>query len=201
MLCLINDRFVPYNEAHLHVSDIGLQRGYGIFDYFLAVHGSIPFFEDYLDRFFYSAKMLNLDFQLSREELKEKIRYLIQQNQPERSGIKLLLTGGYSEDLYTPTGQNLLILNLPMSHHPGDLIGGIKLMLLDYIRFRPEIKTTFYLPTLSMMPELRKQGATEVLYHNNGAVSETTRANIFIIKQGKLITPSEGILKGVTRMH
>ena len=201
MICFFNHRFVPYDQANLHVSDVGLQRGFGIFDYFLAVEGVIPFFDDYLNRFYSSAQLLNLDVPLSRDEMKEKIFTLLHQNGLPKSAIKLLLTGGYSDDLYTPSVPNFFIINLPLIHKPDDYSEGIKLMLLDYIRFRSEVKTTFYLPTLSLLPEMKRKGATEVLYHSNGLVSETTRANIFIVKNQTLITPSSGILKGITRMH
>jgi branched-chain amino acid aminotransferase len=200
-LCYINNRFQPYSEAKLHVSDIGLQRGFGIFDYFVEMNGRIPFLEDYLDRFYASAEMLNMDVPLEREMLKEKIGHLQQQNKLGTSGIKLLLTGGYSEDLYSPSTPNFMILNLPVIHQPGDFGEGMKLILLDYRRHIPEVKTTFYLPSIVLFPKLKETGADEVLYHHNGLISETTRANIFLIKQDKLITPSPGVLRGITRKH
>lgn len=200
-LCYINNRFLPYSEAKLHVSDIGLQRGYSIFDYFLEMEGKIPFLEDYLDRFYGSAKRLNMEVPLTREMMKEKIGYLLHQNKLGTSGIKLLLTGGYSEDLYSPSTPNLMILNLPVFHQPGDFGDGVKLILLDYHRHIPEVKTTFYLPSIALFPKLKQKGAIEVLYHHNGLISESTRANIFLIKNSKLITPSQGVLQGITRKY
>jgi branched-subunit amino acid aminotransferase/4-amino-4-deoxychorismate lyase len=200
-LCYINNRFLPYDEAMLHVSDIGLQRGYGIFDYFIEMEGRIPFLEDYLDRFYRSAEMLNMEVPVDRKMMKEKIGYLLQQNKFSTSGIKLLLTGGYSEDLYSPSTPNFMILNLPLFHQPGDFGEGVKLILLDYRRHIPEVKTTFYLPSIALFPKLKETGAVEVLYHHNGFISETTRANIFLIKKGTLITPSPGVLQGITRKH
>lgn len=200
-LCYINHRFLYYEDAKLHVSDIGLQRGYGIFDYFIGMDGRIPFLEDYLDRFYGSAKMLNMEVPLERDMMKEKIAYLIQQNKLGISGIKLLLTGGYSEDLYSPSTPNFMILNIPITHQPGDFGEGVKLILLDYRRHIPEVKTTFYLPSIALFPKLKETGAVEVLYHHNGLISETTRANIFLVKKGKLITPSLGVLRGITRKY
>lgn len=201
MICFVNDRFLPYAEASVHVSDIGLQRGFAIFDYFLSIGGSIPFLPDYLDRFYSSAVSIGLKVPFGKDQLQEKIAHILRLNNFGRSGIKLLLSGGYADDLYTPTKPNLLILNVPMPYHPGDFIDGIKLLLLEYLRFSPEIKTTFYFPSISMLPELKKKGALEVLYHHGGVVSETTRANIFLIKNGQLITPHANILKGVTRKY
>ena len=200
-ICYFNNRFLDYTDAKIHISDIGLQRGYGIFDYFVEMNGKIPFLEDYLDRFYRSAEMLNMAVPLEREMMKEKIGYLLQQNKLGISGIKLLLTGGYSEDLYSPSTPNFMILNLPVIHQPGDFGEGVKLLLLDYRRHIPEVKTTFYLPSIALFPKLKEMGAMEVLYHHSGLITETTRANIFLIKNGKLITPSPGVLRGITRKY
>jgi len=200
-LCYLNNKFLSYTETKLHISDLGLQRGYAIFDYFLEMDGRIPFFNDYLDRFYSSAAGLNLEVPLSRELLKEKIGYLIDHNKYGRSGIKLLLTGGLSEDLYSPASPNFMIINMPLKHDPCAFGEGVKLMMMEYQRFQPEVKTTFYLPTLVNYQKMKDQGAIELLYHQNGMISETTRANIFIIKNKTLITPGNGILKGITRMH
>jgi branched-chain amino acid aminotransferase len=213
-LCFLNNRFLQYRDAQLHVSDLGLQRGYSIFDYFLEIDGHIPFLEDYLDRFYTSAKLLNLEVPLTREMMKEKIGYLLHENNIRTSGIKLLLTGGYSEDLYTPSSPNFMILNMPVKGIPGEkgtggkgekVMGGMgegeRLLLLDYKRHLPEVKTTFYLPSIALFQEMKSKGAIEVLYHHNGRISETTRANFFLIKKGMLITPGSGVLRGITRKY
>lgn len=200
-LCYLNDSYKDYNLAQFHISDLGLQRGYSIFDYFLEMENRIPFLDDYLDRFYTSAKLLNLEVPLTRDLLKEKIAFLLQQNKFGTSGIKLLLTGGYSEDLYSPATPNFIILNLPLFHQPGDFGEGVRLILFDYQRHLPEVKTTFYLPSIALLPKLRDAGAIEVLYHHNGLISETTRANFFLIKKGILITPASGVLRGITRKY
>jgi branched-subunit amino acid aminotransferase/4-amino-4-deoxychorismate lyase len=205
-LCYLNNRFLPYSEAHLHISDLGLQRGYSIFDYFLEIDGRTPFINDYLDRFYTSAELLHLTVPLNRDLLKEKIAYLLEQNKLRTSGIKLLLTGGYSEDLYTPSTPNFMILNKPVKEIPGEREtgrpgDGEKLLLLDYKRHLPEVKTTFYLPSIALFTEMKAKGAIEVLYHHNGLILETTRANFFLIKKGVLITPGSGVLRGITRKY
>jgi branched-chain amino acid aminotransferase len=200
-ICYLNNRFIAYNDARLHISDVGLQRGFGIFDYFIELNGKIPFLEDYLDRFYTSARLLNLDVPMERTLLKEKIFYLLNENKFGTSGIKLLLTGGYSEDLYSPGIPNFMILNIPVFHEPGEFGEGVKLILLDFQRHIPEVKTLFYLPSIVLFPKMKEAGAVEVLYHHSGLISETTRANIFLIKKGVLVTAATGVLRGITRKH
>jgi branched-chain amino acid aminotransferase len=48
---------------------------------------------------------------------------------------------------------------------------------------------------------LKATGSDDVLYHFNGQISESSRANIFIVKGDKIITPKANILRGITRMH
>ena len=200
-LCYINGQFLPYPDASLHISDLGLQRGYSIFDYFLEMNGRIPFFDDYLDRFYTSADRLDMKVPIGRKVLKDKITELLHQNKLGTSGIKLLLTGGYSDDLYSPSAPNFMVLNLPVFHHPGEFSDDVKLILLDFQRHIPEVKTLFYLPSIALFPKMKEYRAIEVLYHHNGLISETTRANIFLVKNDRLITPSPGVLRGITRKH
>lgn len=200
-LCYVNNRFVPYGNARLHVSDLALHRGFGIFDYFLEVGGKFHFLEDYLDRFYRSAEALGLEVPLDRSLLKEKVLYLIRENRFRNSGIKVLLTGGYSEDFFEPGIPNLVIINKPFTIPYNRLEKGVRLITYEHLRFRPEIKTINYLPSVMLLPELRKKEAIEVLFHWEGKVLETSRSNIFMVKGKKVVTPKDDILPGIIRRH
>ena len=52
-----------------------------------------------------------------------------------------------------------------------------------------------------MQKKLSEQQAQDVIYYNNGLVTELPRANVFIVKGNEVITPSENILHGITRKH
>jgi D-alanine transaminase/branched-chain amino acid aminotransferase len=58
----LNNAFVKAEDAKIHVSDLGLVRGYGIFDFFRAIDGKAIFLEDHLDRFENSARLMGLPF-------------------------------------------------------------------------------------------------------------------------------------------
>jgi branched-chain amino acid aminotransferase len=90
----VNDAFIPQENAGISIGDLGIQRGYGIFD-FLRIDGTKPLFlEDHLDRFFHSAAFMRLNINHSREEIKAIVYTLIDRNNLHHSGLKLLLTGG-----------------------------------------------------------------------------------------------------------
>ncbi len=199
--CYVNDQLLPSARATLGVNDLALLRAYGIFDYFLVRQGCPMFLPDYLDRFYDSAECLHLDIGLAKQALSDRIHRLIEANGEREAGMRLVLTGGYAEDGYTPTTPNLLILAYPQPRPSIDKYEkGVKLLSYAFRREVPQAKTINYLMGIQLMPELRKQGALEPLYHQDGVVSESVRSNIFILNaEGRLVTPDAGILYGITR--
>ena len=200
-LCYCNEILVPYSEASVLVNDLGLQRGYGIFD-FLRVTENVPlFWEDHLDRFYHSAAEMLLPVKQTKEELKAIIRELIQTNKLSFSGIKILLTGGYSPDGYSIVSPNLLIVQQVITPPPATIfLPGYKLFTYEHQRQLPEVKTTDYLMAIRLQPWLKEQGGDDILYYQNGLVSECPRSNFFIVTENDtLVTPGRNILKGITR--
>ncbi|SIT77986.1 aminotransferase class IV [Pontibacter indicus] len=194
---------VPLSEARLHISDLSVQRGYGVFD-FVKVQQGIPLFlDDYLDRFYQSAQLMHLEVPLSREELKQVIADLTERNQLPEAGMKIILTGGYSEDGFTPMNPNLLISQLPLTLPSDEKVAkGIPIMTHDYVREVPEVKTINYSMGIRLLQEQKAVGAEEVLYAKNGIVSEFPRCNFFLVTHDNtVVTPAKNILKGITRKN
>ncbi len=195
----INGEFVPAEKAMIHITDLGLLRGYGVFDFFRALQGSPIFLEDHLDRFEFSTNMLSLKISLSRRELKVNILKIIELNPHDLLGVKLICTGGYAEDGYTPTAPNLFMLAKPFKF--ADYNAPLKLFPIEYCRDLPLIKSLNYLKPISIQKHLYEVGADDVLYHKNGNITESSRSNIFIVKNGIIITPEKDVLAGVTRKN
>lgn len=200
---LINGQPVPANEALLHVSDLAILRGYGLFDFFRVLDSVPVFVDDYLERFFRSAALLHLPSPVDADALKQQLMRLLSLNETRHAGVKIVLTGGYSPDGFTPGEPNLLLIqqSLP-TYDPALFRRGAHLMTCRYTRDLPEVKSLNYLKALSLQLELRSAGATDVLYHDGTHISESSRSNIFIVDdKGTIRTPSRNILKGVTRKH
>lgn len=201
LTCFVNDHFLALEEAGLPVTDLGVQRGYGIFD-FLRITNHIPLFQDdHLDRFFYSAKEMRLPVKQTKGEMKEIINQLIKQNNLPDSGIRIMLSGGTSPDGYQIIQPNLVVVHQLISR-PSEKIAeqGIRLVTYVHQRQMPHVKTTDYLMAIWLQPWVKERGADDVLYQQNGLVSECPRSNFFIVTQSNtIITPACNILKGVTR--
>src|ERR1700733_729991 len=117
----INGEIVPEAQAKIGVNDLSIHRGYGIFDFFKIIDNRPIFVDDHLNRFYRSAAAMNLDAGLERAALKQAIRSLMEKNDLPDSAIKLILTGGYSEDGYALGKPNLLIIQMPFKmEDPGE---------------------------------------------------------------------------------
>jgi len=201
LICFSNNRFITLNEAGLPVTDLGVQRGYGIFD-FLRIANNIPLFlDEHLERFFSSAKEMRLPVSETKEKLKHIIEQVIIKNDLPDSGIRILLSGGTSPDGYQIVHPNLVIVQQPITP-PSDKIfqKGYKLVSYHHQRQLPHVKTTDYVMAIWLKPWVIERKADDVLYHQNGIVSECPRSNFFIVtKEKKIITPDRNILKGITR--
>jgi D-alanine transaminase/branched-chain amino acid aminotransferase len=64
----------------------------------------------------------------------------------------------------------------------------------------PQLKTIDYLTAIWLQPLRKEKGADDLLYHQNGFISESPRSNFFLVKaDGTIVTPTEGVLPGITR--
>ncbi len=198
----VNGELLPVEAAKLRVDDLSILRGYGLFDFFLARRGRPLFFEDYLDRFLRSARLLHLSVPYDRPTLKRMVLDVLAANGEPDAGLKLVLTGGYSPDGYTPAvTPNLVILQSPLPVYPARRYEeGVKLMGHAYHRTLAAAKTINYIMGVYLIPEMRAAGAEDVLFHAGGQVYETTRANFFaVMADGTVATPGAGVLEGITR--
>ena len=194
----VNGDILPIEKAQIGINDLGLLRGYGVFDFFRAIDGQPVFMEKHLDRFENSMRLLNLNLPVSREHLRENIREIVRLNVHPLLGIRLVGTGGYSLDGYTPAEKpNLLMIAKPFAFAPFDKT--MRLMLVEHERDLPEIKMLNYSLPISLLLKMKAENADDVLYHLNGFVSESSRSNFFMVKNGVLITPKSGVLRGITR--
>lgn len=200
MHVIINGETVLENEARIFISDLAIQRGYGVFDFFRTANYQPVFVEDHLDRFYHSAAKMHLDLTVNREQLKEMIRRLIEKNNLPDSGIRITLTGGYSTDGYSIAKPNLLITQTPFIFNKDNFNRGIRLVTYPHQRQLPEVKTIDYLQAIYLQPFIKENNADDVLYHNQAEISECPRSNFFIVTENdEIITASQHILKGITR--
>ena len=199
---LINENFVPAAEASILINDLAIQRGYGIFDFLKLIDGKPVFLDDHLERFYNSASQMRLNVEQNPEALKTLLFSLIERNKLDApyTGIRMTLTGGYSNDGFSLSKPNLIIAQQAYSSTREAANKGTSLVSYSHQRQFAHVKTIDYLMAIWLKPYIGENGADDVLYHQNGFVSECPRSNFFIVSsEGKLLTPGKNILKGIIR--
>jgi branched-subunit amino acid aminotransferase/4-amino-4-deoxychorismate lyase len=199
--CFLNGEIVPEEKAQVSVKDIGLLRAYGVYDG-LAGIGSTPlFFHDHYGRFKSSAHFLELRVPLAENEMRAVVEDLLIRHGFERSDIRVILTGGETKFGIEPTGTTFFILIEEHLLNGNTAKEGASVILHEFARQDPVHKTINYATAVRLQPQKKKAGASEILFHFGGKILEASTSNVFIVKDGKIITPKEGILLGITRKY
>ncbi|GAB4410981.1 MAG: branched-chain amino acid aminotransferase [Microscillaceae bacterium] len=200
--CFLNGEVRPFAETYVHLNELGLLRGFGVFDYLRTYQGVALHLQAHLNRLADSVRFLHLDWEWSHTQLAEILDELLylRANPKADVAFRLVITGGFSDNGTDFQSPNFFITTETLAEMPSFYYTeGTKVILYDYQRQFPTIKTTNYLSSYLVRPELQAQRAQDVLYHQNGQISECSRSNFFIFKGDTLITPSEGVLQGITR--
>ncbi len=194
--CYFDGALLEEENVSISIHNLGLQRGFGIFDFFRGRNGKPVFMEDHLKRFDRSQRFLNLSKMIPLDEIREAIDGLQQWNDYQESAFRLMLIADGNEGL--PILEPLFyITNTDLSSH--SLPESTVLISHEYLREFPEIKSINYLTSMVLHRQRKAADAIDVLYHLNGVISEASRSNVFIVKDGILKTPSDNILEGITR--
>ncbi|MEZ0610065.1 aminotransferase class IV [Fibrella sp. WM1] len=190
----------PVEQIGVGVTDLGLLRGFGLFDYFITYNGRPFQWDGYWERFANSARRMTLQLPVGKEEVYAILLDLIRRSGQPDVAFRFLLTGGYAPDSISIVQPNLVILTEPIHNVPeSQYEEGIRVMVDDYVREMAEVKTTDYKRVILLAGAMRKANASDILYQKDGEISELSRSNFFIVKGNQLITPNQHILYGITR--
>lgn len=204
--CYLNGKIVSSNKALVHIDDLGLLRGYGVFDVMKTVSGKIFMFDHHFKRLSDSADYLGVRLPVKKKEIEVIIKKLISKNKikgGKQASIRIVLTGGRSVDAMhfdsnTPTFYILVSEFKPLN--PNLFKKGIKLATVNRGRDIAETKTTNYIIAVKNINERQKREKFfEILYVSGRVVLEASTSNFFVFIGNKLVVPKDNILKGITR--
>jgi len=202
MWCYVNGSFVSTEEAKLSVQDLGIARGYGVFDYLRTYSGRPFHLKEHLLRLKYSADSIGLSLPNSLNEISEIIDLLLAKCQLQEAALKITATGGMSTDpIFCDQKPSLIISASPLNLLPDSYYAnGINVITTSLSRSLPMSKTTYYAPAIMALKKGRQQNAQEALYLNSkNEILEATTSNFFAFKKGVLHTcSSDEILIGIT---
>jgi branched-chain amino acid aminotransferase len=198
----IKERWVHPGEATISINDIAVLRGYSVFES-LRTYNRRPFrLDEHLARLYRSAELIEMTIPWSREYITDVIRDIIARNVYKHASIRLLVTGGVSEDGILPSDTpTLVVMITQLAERDMERFSrGCKLITTKLQRISPEAKTANYIAAVRALKEAVRHDAADALFVNErGHVLEATRSNFFIFRGDTLVTPRKGILIGITR--
>ncbi|MDP3104677.1 MAG: branched-chain-amino-acid transaminase [Candidatus Methanoperedens sp.] len=209
-LIYFNGKFVPKQEARTSVYDHGFLYGDGVFEGIRAYNGRVFRLDGHLDRLYDSAKAIDLKIPLSKEEMTKAIIETLKRNGLKDAYIRPIVTRGDGDLGLDPRKcpvPNVFIITQEWGAMYGDLYEkGLTAVTVGIRRNAPEalppnIKSLNYLNNILAKIEANVKGGDEAIMMDvHGNVSEGSGDNIFVVKNGKIITPPTlNNLRGITR--
>jgi len=200
-----NDRLLPIEQVRLSPGQAGLLSGWGLFTTLRVSQGELFAYERHWRRLDKDARRTHLPFPFDAEVVRGQLHEVLRANHVTEGTARIYAvynkTGFWQSD--EPAPQVDLILysaGLPNYKEP------VRLGLRDHGRHAASplagVKVTSWLNNVWNLAEAQKSGFDEVvLLNERGEVAECTAANIFCVRDGRVLTPplSSGCLEGVTR--
>jgi branched-chain amino acid aminotransferase len=208
----VNGRITGERDAVISVFDHGFLYGEGIYET-LRTYGGRPFlFDRHMRRLRRSAELIALTLPCTDEELADRIaRTSAAANTAGEAYIRVLVTRGIGELTYdvkaTPTPSVVIIVKPHVPPPREAYERGVAVVIVDVVRnhpgtVSPMIKSNNLLNCALAMQEASRKGAFEGVMRNyRGELTECTTANLFVVKDGVVLTPpiEAGLLPGITR--
>ncbi len=210
LVVYIDGNYYSKSQAKVSVFDHGLLYGDGVFEGIRAYNGVVFKFKEHIDRLYRSAHTIMLNIPLTKEEMIQAVLDTLRKNKLKDSYIRLLVTRGIGDlgldPRKCPKPSVIIITDTISLHDDHAEEKGITTML-SWVRRNPvdatthEIKSLNYLNSILAKIEANINGVDEAIcLESNGYIAEGVGENVFIVKNGEIITPplSTGALAGIT---
>ena len=212
----MDGELVDWEDATVHVLTHSLHYGSGVFEGIRAyetAHGPAVFrLTDHIVRLFRSAKIFLIDVPYSIEEIVDATKEIVRVNGLQSCYLRPIVYLGYGEMGLNPLPcpVNVTIAAWPWGTYLGEdgIKFGVRVKISSWQRHDPNAMppaakgTGMYVNSSMAKVEALKAGYDEaILLSPQGFVSECTGENIFIVRDGRIITPptSAGALEGITQ--
>ncbi|MES2475060.1 MAG: branched-chain-amino-acid transaminase [Verrucomicrobiota bacterium] len=207
----LDGNLVDESEAKVSVFDHGLLYGDGVFEGIRIYNGRVFRLEEHIRRLFDSAKAIILKMPWTQEEVCKATCDTVAANGLKDGYIRLVVTRGAGElglNPYLCPKPTMFIIASTIKLYPDETYSeGLKIITCATRRpapgaLMPQVKSLNYLNNIMAKVEAIQGGALEaVMLNEQGYVAECTGDNLFLLKNGTLLTPliSDGALDGITR--
>lgn len=207
----VNGEITPADQARVSVLDNGFTFGDAVYET-LRTYGGRPFHLDrHLERLRRSARRLAIDLPATNDALTRDLDLLLDEAANPESYIRIIVTRGVGDISYhfdRVKGPTVVMAVKPYAPFPARCYTDGVAVILSSVRrnppqaLDPSIKSCNLINNILAVQEAQARGAFEpILLNETGEIAESASANVFLVKDGTLITPplEAGILPGVTR--
>ncbi|MCP4981239.1 MAG: aminotransferase class IV [Gammaproteobacteria bacterium] len=208
----INGEFFPRDQARVSVFDSGFVLGDGVWEGLRVHHGKIAFLGQHLDRLYEGAKALDMEMEVTAEQLSVRLYRLLEKNNMQDGvHIRLMVSRGvkatpYQDPRITITPPTIVIIPEYKQALPETAQKGIKLFTVHVRRGYPDIQdpklnSHSKLNCITACIQAAKAGADEALMLDpHGFVATCNSTHFFILRKGEVWTSSgDYCLGGITR--
>ena len=208
----VNGQIVPESQAVISIKDRGFLQGDAVFDTTRTFGHRIFRLDEHLDRFYHSLKYMRLEPDLSKDDFKRLTMEVLEANLPlidsdDDYWVTQRVTRGVTVDGEEKPSIIIECVPLPFKARARYYRDGIPVVVPSVRRTPPEVqspraKVHNYVNLVQATMEVTSQNPDNwaILLDTNGNLSEGPGSNIFIVKDGIVMTPKEQyILSGISR--
>jgi branched-chain amino acid aminotransferase len=208
----VNGRITDDSSAVVSVFDHGFLYGEGVYETLRTYDQRLFLFDRHARRLRRSASMIDLELPFADENLQQAIDTTMERAAlAGEAYVRVLVTRGIGELTYdpkaTPAPTLVVIVKPHVDPPPEAYRDGVRVVIVDIIRnhpgsVNPMIKSNNLMNNALAMQEAIRRGAFEGVMRNyRGELTECTTANLFVVKDGIVLTPplEAGLLPGITR--
>jgi len=207
----LNGKLVEASEAKISVYDHGLLYGDGVFEGIRSYGSQVFKLKEHVERLYESAHTILLKIPLAKQEMMQAVVSTLKANKLADAYIRLVVTRGPGDLGLDPRKcekATVFIITDKIVLYPTQVYKeGMEIVTVPTPRnlpeaLNPQIKSLNYLNNILAKIEATNAGVQEALMLSaHGYVAECTGDNIFIVREGALLTPPPyaGLLRGITR--
>ncbi len=200
-----NGRFVPLKDVRLSPGQVGLLMGWGVFTT-LRVYRGLPFaFERHWKRMARDAERLQLSMEYEEETVRRAVAELARANHRPEGMARVSFvknSGGLWAQADDLPPSDLLIFTRELVPWPAAHRLRLQPMGIFAGGQYAGAKMLSWVPHAAVLERTHDEGFDDALLMNErGQLAECTSANIFLVREGRVLTPplSSGCLAGITR--
>jgi len=206
-LAYVNGKFMPIQEAMVPIEDRGYQFGDAVYEVVNSFNGKFFGLEEHLDRLERSLCELSYPA-VAREKVKDNMLEILKRSGMDRASVYLQISRGVAPRNHAYSGLNgvqmIMTVRQVKEVPETQRTKGVSAITVEDIRWaRCDIKTVQLLANALAKQKAIDAGAYDAIFvTTEGVVRETTISNLFIVKDGIVIThpANHRILNGITRI-